>query len=623
MIDTMNLAILIGAGLVALSAFTSLISLRVGAPLLLLFLLVGLAAGENGVGGLHFDNAPVAYFIGSLALAIILFESGFETNLRSYRVAGTPALLLATVGVLITSALLAILAWLLLDLTWIESLLLGAIISSTDAAAVFLLMRVGGVGVRERVGATLEIESATNDPMAVFLTISLVELAVAQAAGAGAAGGTGGLLAADASTAQSIVDLLILFLKHLLIGGLGGLGGGLALGWLLRRLRLDPALLPIVAICLALVLFAGIGLLGGSGFLAIYLAGLTAGNMNLPNAARLRRFQAGLTWLAQIGMFVTLGLLATPSQFPDVAVPAVLLALFLIFVARPLAVWLCLAPMGFSRNEILFVGWVGLRGAVSILLAIVPFLYGLPEGRTFFNVVFIMVLASLLLQGWTVMPLARRLGLVLPPRQGPVDRVELDLPGDAMHELVAYGVRPDSPIARGELIPRWARPSLVIRNGKSLSIHSSGPLQVGDRIYLFVAPKRVPLLDKLFAGLPVAEEDREFFGDFPLAPASPLGQLAVLYGADVPASDAGLQVAAYCQRELGGTPAVGDRLSLGSVELVVRAVGRRDEILELGLALEAAPAPDPLPGQRTLRALWNRLRRPTAAFRSGSDSGTA
>jgi cell volume regulation protein A len=593
MIDVFNSLILVGSALVLASVFTSLIAFRIGAPLLLIFLGVGLLAGVDGPGGIDFDNSRAAFLIGSVALAVILFDSGFETRFASYRLAMAPALTLATLGVLLTTGILGAGTHFALDLPWPESFLVSAIVSSTDAAAVFFLLRVGGITLRDRVRSTLEIESGSNDPISIFLTLALV--------GFVAAGGHGDAL-----------ELVESFARQIGIGGLAGVAGGFLIVQAVNRVRLDPGLLPIVVLAAALVVFGATAVLEGSGFLAVYVAGLIAGNAKLRSMQQIRRFQGGMTWLAQIVMFLTLGLLATPSQFAEVALPAVLLALMLIFVARPVAVWLCLLPFRFGRAETGFVAWVGLRGAVSILLAIVPILEGLPGGQRYFNAVFLIVLVSLLVQGWTIRPLAQRLGLIVPPRRGPVERVELDLPGDAAHELVAYTILEGSPVARGERLPRWARPSLILREGRVLNIHTARHLQAQDRVYLFAAVLQLPLLDRLFAGSrQIVEEDRDFFGDFAIAPDATLGVLAELYGLPLRLEDRDLSLAELFRREHGGEPEVGDRIALGSVDIIVRAAdGHR--VTEFGLALEVERKRLPLfqsgsELRTALRGVWGRV----------------
>jgi cell volume regulation protein A len=600
MFEAMNLAILIGAGLIAVSTFTSLISFRIGAPLLLVFLAVGLLAGEDGPGGIRFDNARIAYFIGAIALAVILFDSGFNTNIRSVRAAIGPALALATVGVILTAGLVGAAAHHLLDLPWLEAFLLGAIVSSTDAAAVFFLLRVGGITVRDRVRSTLEVESGCNDPMAIFLTITLVEI-----------------IAAGVETETAAVGVLRSFAQELGLGLLTGLAGGQVIILVVNRLKLEAGLYPIVVLSLALCLFAATGMIGGSGFLAVYVAGLTAGNSRLHALAMLRRFQNGMTWFSQIAMFLTLGLLATPSQFPDIALPAVLLALFLTLIGRPIAVWICLLPFGFSRNETTFVAWVGLRGAVSILLAILPIVADFPNARPLFNVTFVIVMTSLLLQGWTIRPMARWLGLIVPPRIGPVERVELELPGRASHELIAYRIAPESPVAKGGRIPRWARPSLIVREGRSLRLHEAGRLRAGDYVYIFAAPQLVHLLDRLFARpASLDPSDREFFGDFAIDPDSQMSALADAYGFAISAEEAKLSVADFIHRRLHGTVEIGDRIPVGTVELIIRELDDSAEIASIGLAVEPSRAARPkLPLfqsrseiRDTLASLLSRLR---------------
>lgn len=569
MFDGINLSILIGASLVVLSTLTSLVSQRIGAPLLLLFLGVGLLAGEDGLLGIQFDSGGSAYFIGSLALAIILFDSGFDTSLRSYRLAAAPALTLATVGVVLTAGLVGVAARFLFGLGWLEAMMLGAIVASTDAAAVFFLLRVGGLKMREKVQATLEIESGANDPMAIFLTMMLVELAAARA---------------NPEFGLNL-NFAAAFVKQIGLGCVFGLIGGFAISALLNRLRnLDAGLFPIAGLASALVVFSLTGLLGGSGFLAAYVAGVVAGNTQVIFAQRLRRFQVGMTWLAQIGMFLTLGLLATPSTFGAVVIPAVALAIFLIVFARPVAVWLCLLPYSFKWRETLFVGWVGLRGAVSILLAILPGLGGVSDGEIFFNIVFIMVLASLLIQGWTLGVAARALNMQAPPEPGLTGRFQLELPDDAELELVGYRIHPESTVARGMRIPRWARPVLIMRGGRSLSIHNAGPLQAHDRVYMFARPRHLQALDGIFAN-PDEEKSAAPGYDFVVDGHAPLADLVTLYG--IPATEKDHEtIAHFLESEFSGTPIVGDRLHIGLLDLIVKTLDDEGHITRVGIAIE-------------------------------------
>jgi cell volume regulation protein A len=569
--DVIYLAVSIGALLLIVSVLSSLIAFRIGTPLLLIFLTLGLLAGEDVIG-IPFDDPDTAYLIGSVALAIILFESGFETSFRSYRTAAWPAIVLATVGVALTAGFLGLAAYWLLGLTLLEGFLIGAIVGSTDAAAVFFLLRVGGITIRERVRSTLEVESSSNDPMAIFLTMALVELI--------------------ASGAQELSWKVALdFVFQMGGGAVAGVVAGLLFAIIFNKLALEPALYGVLSLAYALFVFGSTSLIGASGFLAVYVAGLLAGNAPLRKKETLRGFHNGLTWLSQIVMFLTLGLFATPSQFPSVALPAIILGLLLIVLARPSAVWLCLLPFRFSRNrfsrnEVIFVAWVGLRGAVSILLAIVPMMGGLEISEMVFNLVFLIVLVSLLVQGGTVHPVARWLGLIVPRQPGPRSRFEIELPGQETYALVAYTIAPDSKVARGARLPRWARPSLIVRGDTVLTIHNVRNLQAYDQVYLFTSPARLPLLDKLFEpGPEISEDDREFFGDLVLRPETKLSTLAETYGLPVAIERADITLAELFRKEFNH-PELGDRLRIGGVELVVREMNDDLKVTSVGLALE-------------------------------------
>lgn len=571
MVEAVYIITLIGTTMVLAAAFSSLIAFRFGAPLLLLFLGIGLAAGEDGFG-IPFDNAPVAYFIGSLCLAVILFDSGFGTPLASLRQSAMPAFSLASIGVLATAGIFGAAAHYLAGLDWLEAFLLGSIVASTDAAAVFFLLRAGGLNLRERPRTTLEIESGSNDPIAIFLTLALVELLQ------NGATPTPGTMA---------LDILGGFLVQIGIGFVAGLAGGRILVFLVKQLKLDAGLRPIFAITLALIVFAAAGMAHGSGFLAVYVAGLVAGNSAMPAATSLKRVQDGFAWLAQIVMFLVLGLFATPHHLPSILPQGIALSLVLVFLARPAAVLLCLLPFRYPRAEIAFVSWVGLRGAVSILLALTPIIGRLENGRLLFDLAFIVVVVSLVLQGWTLAPVARWLRLVVPPRIGPVDKVELELPGSAHHELLSYRVAPDSPVARGGKLPRWARPSLVIRGGQSMKLQDAGALATDDLVYIFVSDRYPPLLDRLFASrVSLDPNDREFFGAFVIDPGQPTSELAANYAIELSETERELTIAELIASRVPGRPEFADRVSVGQVELIVRDLDDEGRIASVGLLLE-------------------------------------
>ena len=589
--EAFYIVVLVSTTLVLLAAFSSLLAFRFGAPLLLLFLGIGLLAGSDGLG-IEFTNNYLAYILGSIALAIILFDSGFGTPVQAFKLAAVPSITLASVGVLMTASLFAVAAMWLLNFNWLEGMLLGSIVASTDAAAVFFLLRIGGINIRDKVRSTLEVESGTNDPMAIFLTIALVEV-----------------LASGERYHGINIGMLAMFVQQMGLGVILGLLGGMMIVLIVGRLETDRGLTPIFVLALALLVFSFTGAVGGSGFLAVYVAGIYAGNRKLPGYASIKRFQDGMTWLAQIIMFLVLGLLATPSQFGAIAIPAVLLALFLIFIARPLAIWLSLLPFDYTQQEIGFVAWVGLRGAVSILLAIMPILGGLENGQVYFNTAFIIVLVSLLVQGWTIKPVAKKLGLIIPPRIGAVDKVEVDLPGAANHELLSYRVVKDSPVLRGERIPRWATPSLVIRDGKSMRYQYAGRLRENDLVYLFIVPSYSRLLDKLFASrVPVEEDDTDFFGAFALSPSRPATDLDAAYGPGLlNENEKGLTIAELMKQRLGGKAEYADRVRLGSIILIVRDLDDHDHISAIGMSLEAVEPAVTLPIFINMRDIIDRV----------------
>lgn len=598
--EAFYIILLVSTVLVLAAAFSSLIAFRFGAPLLLVFLMIGLAAGSDGLG-IRFDNYPLAYMIGSLALAIILFDSGFGTSVHSFKLAALPALALASVGVVLTAIIFAFAASLLLGFTWLEGLLLGSIVASTDAAAVFFLLRIGGIHIRDKVRSTLEVESGTNDPMAIFLTLSLVQIV---SLGHGASGLN--------------IELLAEFVQEMGLGLIFGLLGGMMIVAIVNRFAADRGLAPIFVLGLALLVFSFTGTLGGSGFLAVYVAGIYAGSRKIFAKEAIRRFQDGLTWLAQIIMFLVLGLLATPSQFGDIALPAIALALFLIFVARPIAVWLSLLPFDFTQQEIGFFAWVGLRGAVSILLAILPVMGEVPHGQVYFNTAFIIVLVSLLLQGWTIKPVAQKLGLIIPPRMGEVDKLELDLPGRANHELITYRVAKDSAVLRGERIPRWATPSLVIRDGRSMRYQYAGRLKENDQLYMFIAPGYSRLLDRLFASrLPVEEDDADFFGAFAISPSRPAKELDAAYGPGLlTAAEQGMTVSELILNRLSGHAEYADRVRLGSIILIVRDLDEQNHISGVGISLEPVEPATGLPIFINMREIAHRIRDTLRRYRA-------
>lgn len=569
--DFANHAILLGAALVLISILLSIPSRRIGMPLLLAFLLLGMLAGPEGPGRLELRDLESAYLVGSLALAVILFDGGLRTRAQTFRVGLWPALSLATLGVLLTAAVTGVVARWVFALGWMEALLVGAIVGSTDAAAVFALLHMRGLELKQRISATLEIESGANDPMAIFLTLVLVQLLAAGATGAGL-----GVLAA--------------FAQQMGLGLLAGWAGGRALLWLINHLPLAPSLYPLLALAGALLLFAATNTLGGSGFLAVYLAGIVLGNHRLQGSQNILRFHDGIAWLSQIGMFLMLGLLVTPSDLLVIAPAALVVALALMLLARPLAVAVSLAPFRFPWREQAFIGWMGLRGAVPIILALFPLLAELPDARLFFNVAFFVVLVSLVVQGWTLAPAARLLGLEIPSRPGRVRRVELDLPGQLDYELVAYALVSGSP-ALGETVDRLGLPAGagvagLLRRGEALPQCEGAVLAEGDMVLLLAREAELEALDRLFvpAEGPARLSEARFFGEFALNAEARLGDLAAVYGFTPPAEARESTLGALFARTFNRRPVIGDRIDLGQVALVVREM-EGERITKVGLKL--------------------------------------
>jgi cell volume regulation protein A len=558
-VEYANHIILFGSLLVLLSIVASAASARVGAPLLLMFLVLGMLAGEDGPGGVAFNDVYTAQLVGSIALAIIIFDGGLRTRRRVFRVALWPATSLATVGVLVTTVVIGAIATWLLDLHWLEGLLIGAIVGSTDAAAVFSLLHTTGMEIKERVASTLEIESGSNDPMAIFLTMALV-----------------GILATGRTSIEPSV--LAEFVKQFTIGGVSGWIGGRLLGGLINRLKLVTALYPLLAAAGGVFVFGAAAVLGGSGFLAIYIAGIVLGNMPLQASHNILRVHDGLAWLSQITLFLMLGLLITPHALLPIAFPALAIALALIFIARPIAVAVSLLPFHFPWREQVFVGWVGLRGAVPIILAIFPMTAGVENAELYFNVAFFVVLVSLVVQGWTTAPAARLLGLEIPPTPEPTQRLNLDIPGHLEREIATYRVMPECLAADRRLadlrLPDESHITAVVRGDAVLTFDPELRLLPSDLVYVFTDPGHIPQLNRLFDPhrVPDRLEEHRFYGDFVLDGSARVADVAEMYGLDVAGVGDQQTLAEYLSKLFHRRPDVGDSRAFGKADLVVREI---------------------------------------------------
>src|SRR4051794_15488710 len=553
-LDQVSITILLGAALVMAGILSSLLALRFGAPLLLVFLVIGMLAGDSGPGQVRFDDVRTTYLVGSVALALILFDGGLRTRFQSIRAVLAPSMVLATIGVLLTAFITAPVAKYALDLNWTEALLVGAVVASTDAAAVFLLVHAQGLRLRPRVGATLEAESGSNDPFAVFLTLTLVEL-----------------ISVGHSSIGSVVFELG---REAILGAVFGVIGGRLVVIALNKVALPQGLHAPFVTTAALVIFGIAQIAHGSGFLAVYLAGIIIGNRPTRAHNSVVAFLDAATWLAQIVMFVLLGLLVSPNRLLGSVGPAVIVALTLMLLARPVAVFVCLAPFRFNWREKVFIAWVGLRGAVAIFLASIPLLVGLSKAYLYFDVAFVVVIISLLLQGWTLAPAARRLHVALPRADRGPRRVELDLPGQLEQQLVGYPVRSKSLYFRRGLIPSWSKPTLVIREEHILTALEADPVAAGDYLYLLAPPEKAGALDRFFVDMaPSTAPDPHLLGDFVVLGEHTLGELAEIYGVAVSDDQAKLTLADYFDIHLDYAPKEGAELPLDPIVLVARSIG--------------------------------------------------
>lgn len=590
-LDQVSIAILLGAVLVMAGILSSLLALRFGAPLLLVFLLIGVLAGDSGPGQLEFNDLRSTYLVGSVALALILFDGGLRTRLQSISAVLAPSVVLATAGVLLTALITAPVARFILDLSWTEALLVGAVVASTDAAAVFLLVHAQGLRLRPRVGATLEAESGTNDPFAVFLTLMLVELI--------------------SSGGSSFAHVAMELGREAVLGAVAGIAGGRLVVLALNRVALPQGLHAPFVLTAALVIFGAAQIAHASGFLAVYLAGIIIGNRPTRAHNALVTFLDAATWLAQIIMFVLLGLLASPQRLMVSIGPAIVIALVLMLVARPLAVFLCLQPFRFNWREKLFIAWTGLRGAVAIFLASIPMLVGLSKAYLYFDVAFVIVVISLLLQGWTLAPAARRLHVALPRSDRGPRRVELDLPGQLEQQLVGYPVRPKSLFFRRGLTPSWSKATLVIREEHILSPAEADPVRPGDYIYLLAPPEKAEALDRFFVDMPPSSApDPHLLGDFTVSGEHTLSELAEVYGVRINPDETALTLADYFDIHLDHAPREGAALELDSIVLVARSIsGGRVNMIGLRLPEDPEEVPPPTPPlallKQKLAGLWS------------------
>ncbi len=563
--DSLNLFLLIGTGLMFTGLLLGSLSARFGVPSLLIFLVVGMLAGEDGIGGIQFDDFSTAYVIGNIALAVILLDGGLRTRLSTFRMGLKPALSLATLGVAISAALVGAFATWLMGVDWRVGLLLGGIIGSTDAAAVFSVIKGAGVTLNERVASTLEIESGLNDPMAIFITLMLVGLLVDPAADWG-------------------VGMLWTLLQQFGLGALLGLLLGAVISELLLRVRSNEGLHALLLCSGGAMVFALTNLVGGSGFLAIYLTGLVAGNRRGGTGDNVLKAMDSMAWLAQSGMFLILGLLVTPSRLTENLPWALAVAAFLMLLARPIAVWVSLLPFRFTWREETFIAWTGLRGAVPIVLAVFPLLAGVELTYLLFDITLVVVLISLLGQGASLRFVARKLKVSVPPTTEPKQTVPLAAPRDRylMQFEVEAGARAvGKPLA--ELSEDKRTPLVLYRNQQVLSLSDNPDIEAGDLIAWLAPLSHKSALSDLCHKM--SHDEKRYYGDFTVLGQTPLAQLIAIYGVEPPPPLwQGLTVAELFTKQVGKQTVVGDTVRVSGLRLRARSV-EDGKVVLVGLKL--------------------------------------
>lgn len=490
---TLELGLILAAVLLVLSVTASKISDRFGIPALLVFLVVGMLAGSDGPGGIYFDDASLAQSIGVIALVVILFSGGLDTEWKSVRPVLKEGLTLATLGTLITALVVGAFAHLIFHFSWVEGMLLGAIVSSTDAAAVFAVLRSRGVRLRGTLKPLLELESGSNDPMAVFLTVGLIQLAL--------------------NPGKSAWQLVPLFFQQMILGAVMGYAVGILSLYLINRLKLGyDGLYPVLTIGMIFISYGATALLGGSGFLAVYVTGLVLGRADFLHKRSLIRFYDGTAWLMQIIMFLTLGLLVFPSRLVPVILPGLGLALALMLVARPISVLLGLLFSRYRWRERAFISWVGLRGAVPIILALYPKMAELPHADLIFNVVFFVVLTSVLVQGTLIPPVARLLKVDAPEESKVTHPLEM-VPVDGWQGKLREIRLPSNCWASGKAIYELGLPMeylivLIERGGKWIIPNGSVILQAGDTLLGLSSAEVQEQVEQFFCTAPASLPER-------------------------------------------------------------------------------------------------------------------
>ncbi len=564
-----NYIYFIGGILLTISVLVSRLSSAIGTPILLVFLGLGMLTGQDGVF-IHivYNDYSSAFFISNLMLALIILDGGLRTNIHVLRSVAKESFLLASVGVLFTSAFTSLIAYALTDLELIEALLIGAIVGSTDAAAVFSLLGGSGINLKEKISSTLQIESATNDPMAILLTMVLLSYASGQA--------------------SSVAEVASIFIMQFGIGAIGGLIFGLFGRFIIATADVGQGLYALLTCGVGLTGFAVTATLGGSGFLAIFIIGVLIGNQKIRQVSYILPVGEGFTWLAQITLFLLLGLLVTPSQMVSYWHYGVVVAIILTFVARPLAVFICIKPFfrRYTTKELIFMSWVGLRGSVPIVLAIYPVQNGLPHAQLYFNVAFIVVLFSLLVQGASIVFSAKIFGIEAPSSAAPINKSEMGISMSDDYELYSYNVKLqslDGVQLREIRFPKRTQIAALYRDGHMLKTHGDTKLQHDDIISVIGHEEDEPLLNSIFSQNKKPKPPSRYQGDILLNGSVKMTELMENYGLECTSFEQTLTLSEFMDYHIGGYPQVGDSLSLINVKLTVAEL-QGDKVGKVGLS---------------------------------------
>ncbi|WP_153556292.1 potassium/proton antiporter [Roseimaritima sediminicola] len=562
--------------LLLLGIASNTFSTRMGVPVLFLFLVVGMLAGSEGVGGIEFEDYSLAYAIGTVALSIILFDGGLRTPLHTVRSVWKPAAVLATLGVVITAVITGLAASWILQISLLEGLLLGSIVGSTDASAVFSVLGSGGVNIRRKLADILELESGSNDPMAIFMTVGLIQVLT--------------------NSMPLGVGLAMLFVNQLVIGCVAGCAVGYGGVWVLRNVQLGAAgLYPVLATALALLAFGLAAILGGSGFLAVYLTGIVIGNQRPIFHRGILLFHDAAAWICQILMFMTLGLLSFPSRLLEASGVALLISAVLIFVARPIAVFLCGGMFRFSLREMSFLSLVGLKGAVPITLATFPMLAGLSGADQVFDTVFFVVLVSALIQGWPLPLVARLLKAEEPARFRPPVSLEISSLHNVDGDIVDYTVDASCPAA-GRQIKELALPdgvvvALLVRGTEIIPPQGRTRVLVGDNVIVVLRPAVRALVDRVFTPRPADAIQLPAAVEFPLRGSIRVRDLEQFYGLRMNAApDCTLED--FMRSQLPSQEVhPGALVHHNGLRFRVREIAARGTIEYVGMTFSAAPDP--------------------------------